>query len=332
MLSKKIIKKLTFILLIIIFLSSCTSKKTEETSDLGNKINEDRLKIVTSIYPMYDFTKKIVEDKAYVENIIPIGTQSHGWEPTPNDIIKLNDADMFIYNGAGMEPWVDDVLNSINNDDLIVVEASKGVELIESTHDHSHEDEHDHNHEDDEDDHHGHSHGKYDPHVWISLKNSALEMKNIKNAVSEKDVDNKEFYEQNFAKYEEILVNMDNDFSQKASNFASKYIVVSHEAFGYLCEDYRLEQVGIEGIYADSEPNPQKMKEIIDFIKENKVRVVFYESSDKQKVAKAVADEAGIGIALLNPFETLTKEQIDNGEDYISVMQNNFDELEKALN
>ena len=124
--------------------------------------------VMASFYPMHDFAQKIGGDKVTVTNMVPAGTEPHDWEPSPSDIVALEQADVFVYSGAGMEHWVEDVLASLDNQSLVTVEASYGIALLEGHH-HHHEDEEEaeHGHEDEHEHEEG---GGYDPHVWLSLR------------------------------------------------------------------------------------------------------------------------------------------------------------------
>lgn len=305
----------------ILELVSCGSQG--QASEKSESSHTKKL-VVASIYPVYDFTKKIAGDKAEVKVLIPIGMQSHSWEPSSDDIKTISKADMFIFSGAGMEPWAEDIISSANNEELKTVDTSENVELLKSPHHHDDEDEHD-------DEMHEHDHGEFDPHIWLSLKNAVIQLENIKNALSELDPENEDYYEQNFEKYKSEFLAMDSEFAKKAAYFSNHSIVVSHEAFGYLCRDYGLKQVGITGLFAGGEPDLAKMKEIIDFVKDNKINTIFYESHDTEKTAGTIADEVGIQTDSLNPAENLTKDEFKNNADYISIMKANFDSLEKAL-
>ena len=264
---------------------------------------------------------------------------------------------MFIYNGAGLESWTDKVIDSLSNKDLKVVEASEGVELIKSSHDHEDEDhdhegaeenhnheaeennhnheaaENNHNHEAHEEDHEheGHHHGPMDPHVWISPKNAKIEMENIKNALVELDKENADYYESNYQKYAKMLDELDAKYSEQLSPLPNKTIVVSHEAYGYLCKDYNLTQIGIKGVNAETEPDAKKMAEIINYVKENKITTIFTEELIDPKVSKIIADETGCLVKVLSPIEGLSEEQIKNNEDYFSIMEENLENLVGAL-
>ena len=285
---------------------------------------------------MYDFTSKIAGDKVDIINLVPSGTEPHDWEPSTEDIANLEKADMLIYNGAGMEHWVDDVTKSLSNKDIVLVEASEGIDLMEGHHHHDDEGEevHDHEsegaHEHEGEDADEHEHG-LDPHVWTSIKNAKKEMENIKNALVKADAANAEYYEANFKMYSEKFDELDKKYETEIAKLPNKNIVVSHEAFGYLCKEYGLTQVGIEGLSPDSEPNPKRMAEIVEFVKEHNVKVIFFEELVSPKVAESVAKETGATTDVLNPIEGLTEEQLKEGNDYISIMEQNLNSIVKAL-
>lgn len=287
----------------------------------GNQSQDGKLSVRTSIYPMYDFASKIGGDQAEVVNMVPAGTEPHDWEPAAADIAGLEQADVFVYNGAGMEHWAEDVLESLQNKALIAVEASTGVSLMEG------------HHEDEEEEPEGEEHEgeEYDPHVWLSPLNAKKEMENIKNAFVQADPDNKDYYEANYAKYAADLDALDKEFKDGLSALEKKDVIVSHEAFGYLCAAYGLNQIGIEGLSPDSEPDPARMAEIIEFAKEHDVKVIFFEELVSPKVSETIADAIGAETAVLNPVEGLSDEQQAAGDDYFTVMRRNLQALQAAL-
>ncbi len=320
----------------IALLAGCKSKGVTDSKT-------KKLNIVASFYPMYDFAKKVAGDYADITCLVPAGTEPHDWEPSTKDMKTIQEADLLVYNGAGMEHWVQDVLDGLGKDTtLVAVEASQGIELRkldededEHDHEHDHEDEHkdedDHDHEDDHEHGHGHDHGDTDPHVWLSPVNAIAEMKNICDALVKADSAHKDLYEDNFKKAQADFETLDGKYRKQLDPLPNKTIVVSHEAFGYMCDAYGLEQMPIEGVEADAEPNAQQMKEIADFVKEHNVKTIFSEELVSPKVAQAIADATGATVRELNPLEGLTDEQLKNGEDYISVMNANLKELVDAL-
>lgn len=272
----------------------------------------------------------------------------------------MEQSDVFIYNGAGMEHWVSDVLAGLSNKKLISVEASQGVSLLRSAeeedgHDHEavhadedEEDSHEHDdadaedavHEEDAadrvvaaapDGHDAHEHGEYDPHVWLDPMNAKQEMQNICEAFSEADPEHRADYQANYEKWEKQLDELDKTYQTTLENLSERNIVVAHEAYGYLCRRYNLTQVSIEGMSPDSEPDPGRMADIIDFVRANNVRAIFFEELSGSRTAETVAAETGVKLLTLSPLEGLSDRQEETGGDYFSVMEENLQQLTEAL-
>ena len=277
-------------------------------------VDDGRLKVMASFYPMYDLARKVGGDKIQVKDMVPAGTEPHDWEPAATDIRNLEDADVFVYNGADLEHWAEDVLDTLENQDLVVSEASDGVELLDGGEDHAHGDN-----------------GK-DPHVWLDPMRAEQEMANIKDAFVKADPENKDYYEANYEKYAGEFDELDQEFRDGLKDTKSRDIIVAHEAFGYLCNAYDLTQLAIEGLTPDSEPDPAKMQEVIEYAKKYDIHTIFFEELASPKVAKTVAKEVDAVTAVLNPIEGLSEEDIEAGEDYFSVMRKNLEALQKALN
>lgn len=309
----KLISLAISIIMTLSLISGCSNEK--QVTENG------KLMVYTSFYPLYDLTSKIGGDKVNVTNMVPTGTEPHDWEPTPKDMGAISNADLLVYNGLGMEQWIDKVTGAVSNDKLILVEASKGVDLITSHSEHKekHFDEEEHNHD-------------VDPHIWTSIKNAIIEMENIKNALCQADSDNSAYYEENFKKYKAEFEALDKEFSDFTSSCKNKNIVVAHEAFSYLCRDYGLNQIAINGLSAESEPDPARMAEIVKFAKENNIKVIFFEELVSPKLAEVIASEIGAETMVINPLEGLSDEELANGDDYLSVMRKNLEALKKALN
>lgn len=292
------------------------------TQPADTAAGDGRLRVLTSFYPMYDFACKIGGDCIDVTNMVPSGTEPHDWEPSTNDLKNLEKADVFIYNGADMEPWADDLLVS-RSDTLRVVEASENVELRTT------DGEHEHAHEHEGADHH---HGDFDPHVWLDPENAKIEMEAIRDALCAADPENSTVFQSNYEKYAAELDALDAEFREKLAPLPNRTIVVAHEAFGYLCDAYGLTQVGIEGLSPDSEPDPGRMAEVIDFVREHSISTIFFEELVSPKVAEAIASETGAQAKMLSPLDGLSDEQAAAGADYFSVMHDNLAALMEALN
>lgn len=329
-----------------------------EASD--EPVDPNRLQVMASFYTMYDFAQKIGGEHVQVTCMVPSGTEPHDWEPSTKDITRMEQVDVFIYNGAGMEHWVSDVLAGLSNKKLISVEASQGVSLLRSAeeedgHDHEaahadedEEDSHDHDdadaedavHEEDAadrvvaaapDGHDAHEHGEYDPHVWLDPMNAKQEMQNICEAFSEADPEHRADYQANYEKWAKQLDELDKTYQTTLENLSERNIVVAHEAYGYLCRRYNLTQVSIEGMSPDSEPDPGRMADIIDFVRANNVRAIFFEELSGSRTAETVAAETGVKLLTLSPLEGLSDRQEETGGDYFSVMEENLQQLTEAL-
>lgn len=300
----------------LIFTVGCSSKdvKTERQNA------EDKLKVYASIYPMYDFAKNIGKDKIELHLMIPPGAQPHNWEPTAKLMAKLENADVFIYNGIMMEPWAEKLLNTIDNKNLIVVKASENVELLKIQ-------EHDIHEYDEEKNHHG----EYDPHIWLDPIKAMKQAENIKNAFIKADYKNKDFYEKNYKEFAEKLKALDEKFKRELSKVKNREIVVSHAAFGYMANRYGLIQIPIRGLNPEEEPSAAKLSEIADIMKDKKIKYIYFETLTSPKLAEVLAQEVGAKVAVLNPIGGLTKEEMDLGKDYLKTMEENLETLIKTL-
>lgn len=318
----RVLALLTVFTLLPVLLTGCGTAAQGGADAASAATDATQMTVYTSFYPMYDFASKIGGDKIVLHNMVPSDSEPHTWEPSPSDITALENADVFIYNGAGMEHWVEDVLASLQNKDLVVVDSSANITLLPGGHSHDDEDE--------DEDEHGEEES-FDPHVWLGIREAKQQLLAIKDALSQADPANKDYYEANYVKYAAEFDALDQEYTDTLSALPNKEIVVSHQAFGYLCAAYGLTQVAVEGLSPDSEPEPAKMAEIIDFVKEHNVRVIFFEELASPKVAETIAKETGATTAVLNTVEGLTDEQAAAGEDYLSIMRENLAQLKEAL-
>lgn len=321
---RKIITTIVAILLVIssvITASGCMndSRNSETSSSSGTSAeSESKLTVVASFYPMYDFTNRIGGERINLSNMVPAGSEPHSWEPTSADIISLEKADVFIYNGAGMEHWVNSVLSALENDKLIAVETAANLEL-RAGHSHEHgEDEHEDEQETE------HDNDSLDPHVWLDPLLALEQMRVITDALIEADPDGKNYYESNFNDAEKDFKQLDQEFHEQLEAFAGYDLIVTHEAFGYLAGAYGLNQIGISGLSPEEEPSPARMAEIIDLAQEREIKVVFFEALVSPKVAETIAEAIGANTAVINTLGGLTDEQRAAGADYISVMRENL--------
>ncbi len=301
-------------------LVGCGSAKTADSA---------KMKVVTTVYPVYDLAKHVGGDKIDLHLLVPPGAEPHDWEPTANDLKEIGTAKVFLYSGAGLEP-TDKLLAKDVTRDAAVVEVSKGLELLPEHHDEDGDEDHDHHNHDADEKHEHHHHGEFDPHVWLDPMNVAKEVDTVVAAFSAADPANKAYYEDNGKKYKEELTKLDQDFQKALKDVPNRNLVVSHEAYGYLAHRYGFEQLGILGIDADAEPTPEQMAKIVEFVRAHNVKTIYSEELISPKLADAIAKESGAKVTVLNPIEGLTKEQMDKDYDYIKLQRENLATLVKG--
>lgn len=287
----------------------------------SNEPADGRPIVYTSFYPLYDFAQKIGGDKVQVCCLIRPGTKAHDWEPSPRDLANLSKADLFLCNGLGMEPWIKNAVDAMGNVKFQVVETAQGIDPITGGHHHEHGDHHEH-HDD---------YSAPDPHVWLSPVNVKIILKNIADAFVKLDSDNAKYYQENLQIWTAKCDELDKQYRETLSDAPQKEIVVSHQAFGYLCREYGLTQIPIEGLTAQSDPGMARMAELVKKIRDDGITTVFVESSQDSRICDALAKETGAKVDVLNPYETLYDDQIQAGDDYFSVMTRNLEALKKAV-
>ena len=335
------VKQIVAVACAAVMLTACGSKAMDNNNNKNNADNKvatesqkpkaEGLNVVTTTYILRDLTEEIAGDKATVTCLIPKGQGVHGFEPSPKDMNLVNASDLFIYNGAGLESFTDRLKETAEGD-ATFVEASEDIELLKGGHHHHHDEEAaDHDHDAAEHDHehdaadHDHEHEGMDPHVWMSPDNAEKMAENICKALSAKDPDNAAYYKANYEKLSEKFDALDDSFENVLSKAKHKDIVVSHEAYGYLAKEYGLNQIPIEGINSESEPDPKAMKTIVDEMKAKGIKTVFTEPNEDDKIAQTVASEAGAEVKELDPME------YESDKNYFERMESNLKALESAL-
>ncbi|MGU7920657.1 zinc ABC transporter substrate-binding protein AdcA [Streptococcus suis] len=281
---------------------------------------DGKLDIVTTFYPVYEFTKQVAGDEANVDLLVKAGTEVHGYEPSAKDIARIQEADAFVYENENMETWVHDIEDSIDTEKVVVISATEGMLLLPGG-----EEEHEgHDHSEE-----GHSHA-YDPHVWLSPERAITLVENIRDSLVAKYPEKKDAFETNAAAYIEKLDALDAKYSETLSAAKQKYFVTQHTAFAYLALDYGLKQVSITGVAADEDPTPSRLAELTEYINKYAIKYIYFEENASKSVAETLAKETGVQLDVLNPLESLTDEDMKNGKDYISVMEDNLTALEKT--
>lgn len=309
---KKIISVfITFFIIIfgIMFLAINNSGANVERED-------SKIKVVATLFPQYDFVRQIGRDKVDVTLLLPPGTETHTYDPSPKDIVSINESDLFVYTGENMEPWADTISSSIEGD-VKVLDVSKNIEHIESGHEHEFVHEH-----------------EYDPHIWLDISNAKKMVDNILEMLINIDVKNASYYTQNAKIYKEKLDKLDNKYYDVINN-SKRNIVCFGDKFAYMyfLKRYSLDYItAYDSCSAKSEPSVSKILQIENRIKKENIPVIFYESLSEGTVAKSIAKDMNIKALIFSSVHTVSSEYIQNGATYISVMEENLYNLKIALN
>ncbi len=315
-------KKLLLTLLFLLGFMAC-NKKQEPVPEtvIESKVEIERLKVVTTIFSTYDFAKEIGKEKAEVKLLLPPGIEAHSYEPTPRDIADINNADVFIYTSKEMEPWVEKLLNSLSNKDLIIVDASKGIQMKEFNFD-------DHKHEHNDENHEEETHG-VDPHIWTDPLMAISIVENIYQGFVSANAENKDFFESNKLAYTKKLNELDEKFTDLISKSKKREIISGgHFVFGYLINRLELTyHSAYESFSPNAEPTPNQMKELKEAIKEVGTKYVYFEVLVDPKLAKLLSQELGMEMLLLHGAHNVSKEEIEKGLSYYDIMIQNIENL-----
>ena len=307
------------------------------------------LSIVTTIFPEYDWVMNVLGDnpaKADVTMLQNNGADLHSFQPTTADIIKITECDIFVYVGGESDEWVDDVLKEAVNKDMIVINlmdelgnAVKEEEIIEGMEEHDHEHEHDEDEHNDHDHDHHHEEGEieYDEHVWLSLKNAAVLVEGIAEAIGKADAANAGTYRSNASAYIDKLNALDKEYLGMVSS-ASRNVVLFGDRFPfrYMTDDYGLiYYAAFVGCSAESEASFETVTFLAGKVDEHSLPVVLTIEGKEHKIAETIINNTAAKdqkILSLDSMQTTTMADVKNGTTYISVMEKNFEVLKEALN
>jgi zinc transport system substrate-binding protein len=282
--------------------------------------SQQKLTVVTTLFPLYDFVKAVAGDKAEVKLLLPPGVEPHSFEPKPEDMVRFSKADLVVYTNEYMEPWAVKMLRTIATKP-VVVDASKGVLLLKAGPEEAAEQAHE-----------GEHHGAMDPHIWLDFTNAQIMVQNIADGLIAKDPANKDFYSTNARAYQEQLRKLDEDYKSGLSNCGTRvFLHGGHFAFGYLARRYRLSYHSAQAINPDSEPTPAKIAELIREMRSNGLKYVYCEELLSPATAEMIARETGATVLLLNGAHNISKEDFDKKVSFISLMRQNLVNLRKGL-
>lgn len=256
------------------------------------------LSVITTIYPVTYFAERIGGERVSVRSLVRPGVEAHDFEPTPGDIRVMSSADVLVYVDPGFEIWVDDAVNSLNND-LVVVRTG---DLTDA-----------------------------DPHLWLNPVQAADQARRIEAGFVDADAIGASAYASNAEALVAEILELDREFTEVLRSCDLSHIVVSHEAFGHLADRYGLEQIALAGLSAEFESTPQRIAAVIDEMERLGISHILQEPILSDDLAKTVAAETGAALLPLHPLESLTQEQVDAGDTYFTVMRRNLESLNTAL-
>jgi zinc transport system substrate-binding protein len=285
-----------------------------------------KLKAVTTLFPLYDFAKQVGGERSDVTLLLPPGVEPHSFEPKPGDVLKLEGADLFIYTGKQMEPWAETILKSVNAEELVVVDASAGIlpgeekapYILDRKAPGASRDQH--------------YHPDVDPHVWLDLANARKMVDTILSGFVKKDPAHKEYYTRNAEDYKEKLTQLDARYQRTVATCKRRIIIHGgHFAFNYLAKRYDLTYISAYSGSPDAEPTARRLVELKEQLKKHNVHYIFYEELITPRVAEIMANETGARMLKLNGAHNVTREEMARGITFIEIMEQNLENMKVGL-
>lgn len=310
-------KTISLFLALIVILSLCACKSTE-------KENDDKLSVIAVLFAEYDLASHVSGGTADVTMLLPPGSESHSYDPTPQDIISIKNCDVFICGGGESDSWIDSVLSSVDSDNCAVIKMTEVCELKEEETVEGMQEEK--GEESDEE--------EYDEHVWTSPKNAVLILNEIERVFCEKDEKNADAYRKNAQKYRYEIEELDREFQAVRKNAERDEIIFADRfPMRYFTDEYSLRYyAAFPGCSSEAEPSAKTVKFLIDKVREDRIPVVFTIEFSNKAIAYAIKDETGAEILEFHSCHNVTKEQFASGVSYISLMRQNLENLKEALN
>lgn len=304
----KLFRRMVLLAMSIFVLSGCRQNAVGDgKTSVNASVSTKKLTIVTSFYPMYVSTINVTKDVSGVEVVNMTKPQTgclHDYQLTPSDLKTLETADAFVVNGAGMEAFLDKVVNQ--QKDLQIIDASKGIELIK------------------DDD------GEENPHVWVSVSNAILQVKNIQEQLSAIDKGNADKYKSNADAYIKKFEALKSKMHEALDGVKNREIITFHEAFPYFAKEFNFKIVAVIEREPDTSPTPQELTDTIEIVKNSGIKALFAEPQYPAKAAETIAKETGAKVYSLDPAVTGDAD-LDAYDEYINTMEQNLKSLQEAL-
>lgn len=293
----------------LMFLVGCSSKE-----DKVETPKKDKLSIVCTVFPSYDFARQIIGELGEVELLLPVGAESHSFNPTLSDIALVEGCDVFIYVGGEIDPWASEIVENSSNKERINLSLLEALEIEEK-----------HNH-----DEHG---DEVDEHVWTSISNSITICKKISEALCKKDKENEAKISLTTSEYIEKLKELKSSFETVVKNASNDTLIFADRfPFYWFTKEFSLNYVAaLSGCSSDTEPTLTALKNVIDAVKNTGTNMVLYIEGSSGSIADKVVDETGAKKRVFHSCHNVSTDEKENGETYISLMQKNLEVLKEAL-
>ena len=270
--------------------------------------------VLTTFYPIYDFTQNVAGTKANGTLLVPFPLDVHTFEPTPSSVAAVAGASVLIYNGAGLEPWIPDILAASGNPNLVVVNSSRGISTIPVPVQYQYQ-----------------ANQTTDPHVWLNPVLAKEQLANILAGLIQADPADAAYFTANAQAYDAKLDLLNTEAANLSANPATKYFVTFHEAFNYFAQQYGLTQISIGGPF-EEDPTPSEIQGVVDAIHAHHLCYVGYESLQNPAISQSVANQTNATLLRLDPIEGLTSADQAVGKTYLIKMQEDLSNLNLALN
>ncbi|MDR0409359.1 MAG: metal ABC transporter substrate-binding protein [Spirochaetaceae bacterium] len=315
-------KKYIFAALLI-----CVSAFTFAAGNKEARRSNGKITVTTTIFPLYDFTRAIAGDKINLGMLLPPGAESHSFEPSPRDIISVQNSDVFIYIGGESEAWVDRILDSMDTSKTKIIKLMDDVDIVEEEIVEGMQEE-----DEDEDDG-GEVEIEYDEHIWTSPKNAVRMVNAISAGLCEKDSANAPYYRENAEFYTAELNKLDAEFQAIVNDAKRKTLVFGDRfPFRYFADAYGLSYfAAFPGCSTETEPSAATVAFLIDKIKAENIPVVFHIELSNERMADVIAEETGAKKRLFHAAHNISKRDFDRGATYLEIMTDNLDALREAL-
>ena len=272
-----------------------------------------QLKVLATFYPLYDFAQNVGGDKVNVSILVPETVDVHEFEPTPSSIADVASANILVYNGVGLEPWIQNIISASGNTKLVQVDTSQGIQLLPVPVEFQKNNQ------------------TIDPHIWLNPLNAKQQVNNILQGLIKADPADSQYFTQNAQAYEPKLDTLNSLAINATTNTATKYFITFHEAFAYFAQQYNVTQIPIAGPF-EEEPTPSDIQNVINAIQQYHLLYVGYESLENPAISQSISSQTNATLINMNPIEGLTTQEKAAGDNYISLMQQDITNIGLALN